>query len=140
MFKRNGNLEEKSMREVIYEIKDELRDFAVTRLEMFKTELNEKFTRVKTAIPLIVIGAVFATGAFFALTFGLIAAIASAMPENQWRWAIGAGAIFVLYLIVGGILGWMGYREVTTEGLAPQRTLRVLKQDQIWIQNEARSA
>jgi hypothetical protein len=62
------------------------------------------------------------------------------MPDSPWRWAIGAGAIFLLYAIVGGVLGWMGYREVTTEGLAPQRTLRVLKQDQIWIQNEARSA
>jgi uncharacterized membrane protein YqjE len=140
VFRRNGQVEEKSLREVVYEIKDELRDFAVTRLEMFKTELREKFARVKTAIPLMIGGAVFAIGAFFALTFGLIAAIAGAMPENQWRWAIGAGAIFLLYAIVGGILGWMGYREVTTEGLAPQRTLRVLKQDQIWIQNEARSA
>jgi uncharacterized membrane protein YqjE len=140
VFKRNGQIEEKSMREVIYEIKDELRDFAVTRLEMFKTELREKFTRIKTAIPLMVAGAVFAIGAFFALTFGLIAVIAATMPDSPWRWSIGAGAIFLLYAIVGGILGWMGYREVTTEGLAPQRTLRVLKQDQIWIQNEARSA
>lgn len=140
MFKRSGQMEEKSLREVVYEIKDELRDFAVTRLEMLKTELNEKFTRVKTAIPLMVAGAVFAIGAFFALTFGLVAVVAAAMPNSPWRWAIGAGAVFLVYAIVGGILGWMGYREVTTEGLAPQRTLRVLKQDQIWIQNEARSA
>jgi uncharacterized membrane protein YqjE len=140
VFRRNGQLEEKSLREVIYEIKDELREFAVTRIDMLRTELSEKFARVKTALPLIATGAVFAIGAFFALTFGLIAVIAAAMPDNPFRWAIGAGAIFVLYLIVGGLLGWMGYREVTTEGLAPQRTLRVLKQDQIWIQNEARSA
>jgi membrane protein implicated in regulation of membrane protease activity len=85
-------------------------------------------------------GAVFAIGAFFALTFGLIAAVAAFMPDNPWRWAIGAGAIFLLYAIVGGILGWMGYKEVTTEGLAPQRTLRVIKLDLFWIQNEARSA
>ena len=140
MFRRNGQVEEKSLREVIYGIKDELRDFAVTRLEMFKTELQEKFARVKAAIPLIAAGAVFAVGAFFALTFGLIAAVAGAIPDNDFRWAIGAGAVFLLYAIIGGIVGWMGYREVTTEGLAPQRTLRVLKQDQIWIQNEARSA
>jgi hypothetical protein len=62
------------------------------------------------------------------------------MPDNDFRWAIGAGAVFFLYAIIGGVVGWMGYREVSSEGLAPQRTLRVLKQDQIWIQNEARSA
>jgi hypothetical protein len=60
--------------------------------------------------------------------------------QNDWRWAIGAGAVFVVYLIIGGIVGWLGYKEITTEGLAPQRTLRVLRQDQAWIQNEARSA
>jgi uncharacterized membrane protein YqjE len=140
VFRRNGQGEEKSLREVIYDIKDELRDFAVTRVEMLKSELREKFDRIKTAIPLIAVGAVFAVGAFFALTFGIIAVIASAMPDNQWRWAIGAGVVFGLYAIIGGIVGWMGYREVTTEGLAPQRTLRVLTQDQMWIQNEARSA
>jgi uncharacterized membrane protein YqjE len=140
VFRRNGQVEEKSLREVISAIKDELRDFAVTRLEMFKTELREKFGRIKSAIPLIAAGAVFAIGAFFALTFGLIAAVAGAMPDNDFRWAIGAGAVFFLYAIIGGVVGWMGYREVSSEGLAPQRTLRVLKQDQIWIQNEARSA
>jgi uncharacterized membrane protein YqjE len=140
VFRRNGQGEEKSLREVIYDIKDELREFAVTRFEMLKSEMREKFDRIKTAIPLIAVSAVFAVGAFFALTFGIIAVIAGAMPDNQWRWAIGAGVVFILYAVVGGILGWMGYREVTTEGLAPQRTLRVLKQDQMWIQNEARSA
>jgi uncharacterized membrane protein YqjE len=140
VFRRNGQVEEKSLREVISAIKDELRDFAVTRLEMFKTELREKFGRIKSAIPLIAAGAVFAIGAFFALTFGVIAAVAGAMPDNDFRWAIGAGAVFFLYAIIGGVVGWMGYREVSSEGLAPQRTLRVLKQDQIWIQNEARSA
>ena len=127
------------MREVIDEIKVELKDFVATRIEMLKAELNEKLARIKASIPLLVTAAVFALGAFFALTFGLIAGVASAI-QNDWRWVIGAGAVFLLYLIIGGIVGWLGYKEITTEGLAPQRTLRVLKQDQAWIQNEARSA
>jgi hypothetical protein len=32
----------------------------------------------------------------------------------------------------------MGYREVTARGLAPKRTINILKQDQVWLQNEAR--
>lgn len=141
MFKRPGVVtEERSLREVLHEIKDEVRNFVNTRYQMLAAEIREKLARIKTAVPLMAGGAVLALGAFFALTFGLIAAITALMPDNPWRWAIGAGAIFLLYAVVGGILGWMGYREVTTEGLAPQRTLRVLKQDQVWIQNEARSA
>lgn len=140
MFKRPGQtFEEKSLREVIYEIRDEVRDFATTRYEMLMAELREKTGRIKTAIPLLLGGAMFAIGAFFALTFGLIAVVASAV-DSDWRWAIGAGAVFLLYALIGGVIGWMGYRELTTEGLAPQRTIRVLKQDQLWIKNEARSA
>jgi uncharacterized membrane protein YqjE len=127
------------MREVIDELKVELKDFVSTRIDMLKAELKEKLTRVKASIPMLVTAAVFAIGAFFALTFGIIAAIA-AVIQNDWRWAIGAGAVFLVYLLIGGIVGWLGYKEITTEGLAPQRTLRVLKQDQAWIQNEARSA
>jgi uncharacterized membrane protein YqjE len=127
------------MRDVVDEIKLETKDFVVTRIEMLKAELNEKVSRIKASIPMLVAAAIFGLGAFFALTFGLVAAVA-AVIRNDWRWAIGAGAIFLLYVIIGGIVGWLGYKEITTEGLAPQRTLRVLKQDQAWIQNEARSA
>jgi len=138
VFRRPG-IEEKSLREVVDEIKLETKDFVVTRIEMLKAEMNEKITRIKASIPMLIAAAVFGLGAFFALTFGLVAVVAAAI-QNDWRWAIGSGAVFLLYLIIGGIVGWIGYKEITTEGLAPQRTLRVLRQDQAWIQNEARSA
>lgn len=138
MFRRPG-VEEKPMGEVIDDIKVELKDFVSTRIDMLKAELNEKIARIKASVPMMGAALLFALGAFFAFTFGLIAVVA-AFIQSDWRWAIGAGAVFVLYLIIGGIAGWMGYKEITTEGLAPQRTLRVLKQDQAWIQNEARSA
>ena len=140
MFRRPGVVtEEKPLREVIDEIKVEAKEFVSTRVAMFKAELNEKFTRIKSSVPMLAAAAVFGLGAFFALTFGLVAAVAAAI-DNDFRWAIGAGAIFLLYALIGGVVGWMGYKELTTEGLAPQRTLRILKQDQVWIQNEARSA
>ena len=64
MFKRPGQtFEEKSLREVIYEIRDEVRDFATTRYEMLMAELREKTGRIKTAIPLLLGGAMFAIGA-----------------------------------------------------------------------------
>jgi uncharacterized membrane protein YqjE len=139
VFKRAEITEERTLREVIDEIKVEVKDFVSTRISMFRAELNEKFTRIKSSIPMLAAAAIVGLGAFFALTFGLVAAIAAAI-DNDFRWAIGAGVVFLLYSLIGGIVGWIGYKELTTEGLAPQRTLRVLKQDQVWIQNEARSA
>jgi hypothetical protein len=41
--------------------------------------------------------------------------------------------------VVGGLVGWFAYRELKDTGVTPTRTLEVLKQDQVWIQNEARS-
>ena len=129
------------MRDVLDDLKVELKEFVSTRIEMFKTEISEKLTRIKAAVPMMVAAAVLALGAFFAFTVGLMAIVAGLLPfEPAWNWAIGAGCVFLLYALIGGIAGWMGYKEISTEGLAPQRTLRVLKQDQVWIQNEARSA
>jgi uncharacterized membrane protein YqjE len=83
--------------------------------------------------------ALFAVGAFLTFTYALVALIAALVP-NEYAWAIGAGAVFVLYAIIAGLLAWFGIKEIQTEGLAPQRTLRVLKQDQDWLKNEARTA
>ena len=43
-------------------------------------------------------------------------------------------------IVAGTIIGWMAYSEIASVGVAPTRTLEVLKQDQVWIQNEARTA
>ena len=46
----------------------------------------------------------------------------------------------VLYGILAAVFGYMGYREITVEGMTPNRTLEVLKQDQKWIKDETRAA
>jgi uncharacterized membrane protein YqjE len=133
------DVNEKSMREMIQEVKSQLRDIATTRLDMLKAEMREKLDHLKAAAPMIIAGVVFALGAFLAFTFGLVALLA-ALITSPYSWAIGAGIVFVVYALAALLFGWLGFKEITSEGLAPQRTLRVLKQDQAWIKNEARSA
>jgi uncharacterized membrane protein YqjE len=133
------NSQEKSMREMVQEIKDQLREFSSTRVEMLKAELREKVQHIKSAAPMLVAAIVFAIGAFLTLTFGLVALLA-VLIQNPYSWAIGAAIVFVVYALAAALLGWLGYKEIQTEGLAPQRTIRVLKQDQAWLKNEARSA
>jgi len=133
------NKEDRSIQHVLYQIRDELRDFATTRFDMFREEVKEKLTAWKSALPLLGIAMVLAIGAFFVFTYGLIAVIAAAIG-GAWAWAIGAGCVFLLYVLVAALCGWLGYREIKAGGIVPERTLRVLKQDQMWIKNEARSA
>ena len=131
--------ESKSLQQVLHEIKDELRDFISTRVGLLRAELVDKWDSMKAALPMIAAGAVLLVAAFFAFTFGLIA-LAAAMIGGEFRWAIGAGIVFALYGLIGGVLAWMGSKQISAEGLAPDRTLRVLKQDQMWIKNEARAS
>jgi uncharacterized membrane protein YqjE len=133
------NANERPLREMLQDVKDQLRDFANIRIEMLKAELREKIQHLKTAAPMLIAAIVFAVGAFLTFTFGLVAIIAT-LVRNPYSWAIAAGAVFVIYALLAILLGWLGFKEIQHEGLAPQRTLRVLKQDQLWLKNEARSA
>lgn len=128
---RNG----KSLSATINELKQELREFAQTRLQMLRAEMNEKLTAWKTGIPLMLVGAVFAFVGFLVLTGALVFVVAIPLGIG---WALAA--VGLLYLILAAVTAGIGYAEISHNQLKPERTLRVLKEDQIWIQNEARSA
>jgi uncharacterized membrane protein YqjE len=130
---------EKSLARVLQEIKDDLRDFATTRYEMLVAELNEKVRVWKMSLPMLAVGAVFAIGGFFVFTFGLVALFARIIgTEYAWAWA--ALVVTVIYFAVAGIFSYLGYSEISEIGLAPDRTLRVLKEDQQWIKDQTRAA
>ena len=54
-----------------------------------------------------------------------------------WVWA--GLIVATLYLIAGLAVGWFAYSELSSAGVAPTRTLEVLKQDQVWMETEART-
>lgn len=129
----------KSVAEVLSDFKEELKDFANTRYQMLRNEVNEKVGAVKTAIPAIVVGALLLLMAFFLFTGGLVALIAIAFAGHAWAYAVSFFIVFVLYAIIGGATAAYGYRTIISAGMAPERTMRVLKQDGVWLQTEART-
>ncbi|MCU1307850.1 MAG: hypothetical protein JWN45_2545 [Acidobacteriaceae bacterium] len=130
---------DKTLTQLLQEVKDELRDFATTRYEMLMVEIKEKLRVWKLSLPMLAVAALLAFGAFMTITFGLVALIGT-LIGTDYAYAWGALAVSVLYLIVAGIFGYLGYREITAEGMKPTRTLEVLKQDQQWIKDETRAA
>lgn len=130
---------DKTLTQLLQEIKDELRDFATTRYEMLVAEVKEKLRVWKLALPMLAVATLLAFGAFMTITFGLVVLIGN-LIGTDYAYAWGALAVTVLYLIVGGIFGYLGYREITAESMKPVRTLEVLKQDQQWIKDETRAA
>jgi uncharacterized membrane protein YqjE len=135
----NHTLQQRSVADVLQELKTELRDFATTRFEMLKAEIGEKISAWKAALPMLIAGALLLIVAFLAFSFGLAALIAS-LVGGPFAWVWGAAGVTLLYLLIGAVLLWFGIREIQSEGIAPNRTMRVLKEDQVWMKNEARTA
>jgi uncharacterized membrane protein YqjE len=128
----------KSVAALFAEMKQELQDFVQTRVTMFKVELQEKVRVVKAAAPLAVIGAVLLLTAYLLFTLALVSLVFAFLPDNAYRWCIAFAAIGLLWLILGGIAGYMAKRELEVKGLLPKRTVEVLKEDKVWIQAEVK--
>ena len=129
----------RSIGQVVSELKNDTRDFVSTRLQILTQEIGDKIKVWKVAIPMLIVAAVIGGIALLALTFALIAFLAGVFQPSPYAWCYGALIVTAIYIVVAFGLLYLGKRELTQTGIAPSRTLRVLKQDQIWIQNEARS-
>jgi uncharacterized membrane protein YqjE len=131
---------EKSIGIILAETKAELIEFFDTRLQILRSELKAKINSLKQSLPLLLVAAVLLLAGWITLTFALVALIRAWFLPSPYSW-MWAGLIVGCVYSVGGIaVGWFGYSEIKTVGVAPKRTLEVLKQDQAWIQNEARTA
>ena len=125
----------RSLQASLQEIKNEIKEFIQTRLDLLKGEMQEKISAYKAALPMAVIGALMLATAWLLITGAIVAAIQLALGWPA-AFAIVGGA----YLVCGIFAGWLAYKEVTAQSMKPERTLQVLKQDQIWIEQEAKSA
>ena len=130
---------EKSIATILSETKDELKQFVTTRVNMLKAEMDEKISRLKAVIPVAVVAALFLVSGWMVFTFALIALLHALFLPSTYAWLWAGLIVTVVYLLVGGIAGWLAYSEIKATSLIPTRTLKVLQQDQVWIQNEART-
>ena len=131
---------EKSIATILAETKDELKQFVTTRVNMLKAEMDEKISRLKSVIPLAIVAVLFLLSGWMVLTFALIALLHALFVPSVYAWLWASLIVTAVYLLVGAIAGGLAYSEIKATSLTPTRTLKVLQQDQVWIQNEARTA
>lgn len=130
---------DKTVVALLSEMKEQLKEFAQTRFEMLKAELEEKVKVAKASAPLVIIGVVLLSTAYLLITLALVGLIAAAFPENPFRWAIAFGAIGILWAMVGAGAVYAAIRAIKSKGLAPRRTVEVLKADKLWFQSEVKN-
>lgn len=130
---------ERSLGSIIAEIKDEVKEFVNTRVEMVKAELQETASAAKTAVPLILIAlALFATG-FLLLTMAAVVLVAFAFAGSALAWFYAAIIVAFVWLCLGASAAFFAYNAFRSHSRFPQRTVQVLKADKAWLQTEARS-
>lgn len=130
---------EKSIAEVLRDMKYELLSFVETRYSLLYAEIKEKTTAWKASLPMLVVGVVFAMGAFATFTFTIVSLLAT-LIGTAYAWTFGCLIVCVVYACLAGALLSTGYKRLTAQSLVPERTVRVLKQDQQWIKEESRAA
>jgi hypothetical protein len=125
--------------QLLAEFKDELKEFAATRFAMLQSEMREKLLIASTALQAIVAGALLALIAAFLLCVALVALVAMFLGGGAGAWAAAFAIVGFGFLLIGGVALAFGIWRLRTRGLKPERTLQMLKQDQIWLQNESRN-
>jgi hypothetical protein len=101
--------------------------------------MDEKIGAWKSAVPFIAIGILLLFAALMVFTAGLVALIAMAFHGQPWAVAVSCFIVMAIYALLGVLLAAQGWRSAKEPGLVPERTLNVLKQDQMWLQTEAKT-
>jgi uncharacterized membrane protein YqjE len=128
----------RSLASIVAEMKEEIRDFAETRVYMLKTELREKAAQWKIAGPLAGIGIVLVGTAYLLFTAAAVSLVA-VLIGDAFRWVLALIAVGVLWAIVGAMSLYAAKRRIQANRLVPEKTIEVLKADKVWLQKEARS-
>jgi uncharacterized membrane protein YqjE len=128
---------ERGVSAVLAAIKEELKESIDTRLQLFKRELKDKLAMMKVVGPLAAVAAVLIGTAYVLLTLALVGLVSALFAESPYRWCLAFLIVGVLWLLLGGAAGYFAKREYGVKGLAPKRTLTVLRGDKEWIEKEA---
>jgi uncharacterized membrane protein YqjE len=135
----NESANGKSLGAIVAEMKEELREFAQTRIEMFKAEVQEKTKTLKIAAPLAAVGALLLATAYLLFTMAFVGLAVAFFADSPYRWFFAFAIVAVLWTLLGGIAAYFAKREFELKGLMPRQTIQILREDKIWIQAEAKN-
>ena len=129
----------RSLTELVADMKREVTSFVQTRVALFRSELKDGLNSVKEAVPLAGMAMVFLLTAYLLLTLALVGFVAVAFLPNPYAWAFALLIVGMVWLIGGGIMGFLAYNRIRAHGVFPKKTVEVLKADKLWLESEARS-
>ena len=134
-----NNNHEKSLGVVLTEMKNELTQFLETRYQLLRSEIQDIVRTWKYCLPLLLAALVLLLASWIVVTFGLVALVRGWFLPGPFAWLWGSLIVAGVYVIIAIVIGWFAYGELRKVGMVPKRTLKVLKQDQVWVGSEAKT-
>ncbi len=129
----------RSLSAIIGETKAEVGEFVHTRVQLLRSELQEKVATLKTGVPLAAAAIMLLGTAYVLLTLALVGLVSVAFTDNPYRWGLAFLIVGVLWSLLGAAIGYFAKREFQAESLTPRKTLDVLRGDKIWLEKEVRN-
>lgn len=122
---------------VVAELKEEIQEFVHTRLEMLVDEMRKKLQAFKSAAICGAAGLMLLGTAWLLLNLAFVGLIAIAFWGNPYAWFIAFGIVGLFWLLSGSVLAIVAVNQY--QGLRPDHTIAVLKEDKVWLEHEARN-
>ncbi|MEX2473335.1 MAG: phage holin family protein [Gemmatimonadota bacterium] len=134
-------VDDRSLGSLIKELGDEGSRLIREEVQLAKTELREKFAVYERNTMKMVVGGVMVLGAFFVLLVavnrGLTVLLGAFMAAEMAVWIAP-----LILATIAGVTGWGMTRnaqsEMKREGFTPTKTMRTLREEKNWVQQQAR--
>ncbi len=129
-------LKDESLPQLLRQLSTETTTLVRQEIDLAKVELSEKAKAVGAGAAMLATAAVFALGAFGALTALFITALALVLPV----WA-AALIVTVVYAVIALIAAQRGRKQlVSAAPVVPEQTAQTVKEDIEWVRTRAQSS
>lgn len=129
----------RKLADALYQTAGQLLTLIDTRFSMLQAEMKERIAAWKASAPMVLMGGMVAATSFLILTGALITLIAKAFAGSPWALFFSFLIVGVLYAICGFALLFSGMKTLREKSLVPERTIRILKDDRVWLENEVKT-
>jgi hypothetical protein len=124
----------RSLGELFSDLARETGTLVRQEVELAKTEMTQKATRVGKDVGFLAAGGAVAYAGFLSI----LAAIAIGLGQLGVPWWLATLLVGVVVAAVGAVLVQRGLNALRQENLAPQRTVTTIKEDVEWVKAQAK--
>ena len=118
---------DRSLTELFSDLVHETRTLVQQEIQLAKTEMSEKATRVGKDISSVMVGGAIAYAGFLALMLAAIIGLANFIPD--WLSALIVGVVLAG---VGLVIAQQARSDLKRESVTPHRTVETLQEDKQW--------